>query len=113
MMALAAGLLRHLVRIEKPSSYQNPRTGELCNSWVMVAQVYAQIVPSSVREFIASNAEQSEVNGKIVIRARSDVNATMRIVHKGVAYSILGVLADPESGMEYMTLPVSKGVRVA
>lgn len=112
-MALAAGDLRHFVRIEKPQSYQNQQTGELCTRWVMVAQVYAQIVPSSVREFMAAKAEQSEVTGRIVIRHRSDVNATMRIVHKGTAYQILGVLADPVSGIEYLTLPVSSGVRVA
>lgn len=112
-MALAAGELRHLVRIEKPQSYQNHETGELCTRWVMVAQVYAQIVPSSVREFMAANAEQSEVRARIVIRYRADVNATMRIVHRGTAYQILGALADPVSGLEYLTLPVASGVRVA
>lgn len=112
-MALAAGDLRHLVRIEKPQSYQNQQTGERCTRWVLVAQVYAQIVPSSAREFNAARAEQSEVTGRIVIRFRADVDATMRIVHRGVAYQIQGVLPDPVSGLEYLTLPVSKGVRVA
>lgn len=112
-MALAAGELRHFVRIEKPKSYQDPITGELCSKWEMVAQVYAQIVPNSAREFIAAKATQSEVSGRIVIRHRSDVDATMRVVHRGVAYQVLGVLADPVSGLEYMTLPVSAGVRVS
>lgn len=112
-MALAAGDLRHLVQIQKPQSYQDQSTGEPRTRWKMVVQVYAQIVPASAREFIAANATQSEVNGRIVIRARSDVDATMRVVHKGKAYQILGVLADPVSGMEYQTLPVSAGVRVA
>lgn len=76
-------------------------------------QVYAQIVPSSAREFIAANAQQSEVRGRIVIRSRSDIDATMRIIHRGMAYQILGVLPDPVNGLEYMTLPVSQGVRVA
>lgn len=112
-MALAAGDLRHFVRIEKKRQEQDSQTGALKERWVMVAQVYAQIVPSSVREFVASGAQQSEVSGRIVIRYRSDVDATMRIVHKCVAYQILGVLADPVSGVECLTLPVSKGVRVA
>lgn len=117
-MALAAGDLRHLVQIQKPQSYQDQNTGELRTRWKMVVQVHAQITPSSVNAFIAANARQSEVRGHIVIRRRDDVDATMRVVcvsraYKGMAYQILGVLADPVSGMEYQTLPVSAGVRVA
>lgn len=112
-MALAAGDLRHFVVIQRPRAFQNEETGELETCWVMVAQVYAQIVPSSVREFTAAAAEQSEASGRIVIRYRDDVDATMRIVHRGRAYQILGVLPDPMSGLEYLTLPVATGVRVA
>lgn len=112
-MALAAGKLRHLVQIQRPYAYQDPETGELIRCWRLVAKVYAEIVPQSAREFMAAAAEQSEVRGRITIRRRDDVDATMRIVHRGLAYQILGVLADPVSGLEYLTLPVTEGVRVA
>lgn len=112
-MALAAGRLRHKVLIQYPATTQNPSTGEMEIVWTDLSSVWASVEPASVREFISAGAEQSEVRGKIVIRSRDGVNATMRIVYRGLVYQILGVLNDPISGLEYITLPVSEGVRVA
>jgi len=112
-MALAAGKLRHFVQVQRPNRTQNPITGAMETNWTLVVQVYAEIVPLSVREFIAAAAEQSEVSARITIRHRTDVDATMRIVYRGRAYQILGSLEDPVSGLEYLTLAVSEGVRVA
>lgn len=111
-MALAAGLLRHLVRIEEPVQVQDSETGEITTTWALVATVYAEVVPSSAREFFAAHAEQAEQGGRMRIRARTDMDPTMRIIHRGLAYQILGILEDPISGKEYQTLPVSQGVRV-
>lgn len=110
-MALSAGKLRHKVLIQYPLTTQDPSTGEMIVAWADVASVWASVEPASVREFISAGAEQSEVNGKIIMRKRDDVNATMRIVYRGLVYQILGVLPDPVSGLEYMTLPVGEGVR--
>lgn len=110
-MALAAGKLRHKVLIQYPLTTQDPATGAMIVVWTDVASVWASVEPLSAREFIAASAEQSEVNGKVVIRRRDGIDATMRILYRGLAYHILGVLTDPVSGLEYMTLPVSEGVR--
>ncbi|KCB41287.1 phage head-tail joining domain protein [Bordetella hinzii 5132] len=56
-----------------------------------------------------SAAGQSEVTARIVMRAR-DILATDRIIHRGTVYNIRGVLADKDSGLEYVTLPVGTGV---
>lgn len=122
-MTLAAGRLRHRVRIEalvnavdsNGEVIQDPETGEVTQQWVEVAEVWAAIEPVSGREFIQSAATQSKVDARIVIRQRDDVDASMRLVHvrlgrPDVVYNILGVLADKESGLEYQTLPVSTGV---
>lgn len=111
-MTLAAGRLRHWIAIQKPTTTQDATTGEMLTTWADVASTWAEIAPLSVRDFIAAGTEQSQVSARIVIRHRDDVDATMRIVHRGVAYRILGVLADPVSGLEYQTLPVGQGVRV-
>lgn len=111
-MAQAAGKLRHKVELQEQQVEQDPVTGEMLTTWVTIARPWAEIVPLSAREFIAASAEQSEVRARITIRRRADVNASMRIVHRGLAYNILGVLADPVSGLEYQTLPVSEGVRI-
>ena len=111
-MALAAGKLRHKVLIQYPLTTQDPNTGAMIVEWTDVASVWASVEPLSAREFIAAGAEQSEVSGKVIMRRRDDINATMRIVYRGMVHQILGVLSDPVSGLEYMTLPVSEGVRI-
>lgn len=121
-MSLDAGKLRHRVRLERYSALldsngnelQDPVTGEIPREWVEVATVWAEIAPISGREFIMSQAIQSQVTARITIRHRDDVDASMRAVHarKGrpdVVYNIKGVLNDVESGLEYITLPCSQG----
>lgn len=107
---MRAGKLRHKVTIQAPSQTQDPITGEMLSGWVDFASIWASIEPLSAREFIAAQANQSEITARIVIRHRDDVLPTMRILHRGKVYAIHGVLADPKSGLEYLTLPVSEGV---
>ena len=109
-MPLYPGKLRHRVTIEKPDTVQDPTTGEMVPGWAAVATVWAQKRASSAREFKQSQAGQSEISGEFVIRYRSDLDATIRIVHMGKIYNIEGVLEDNESGQEWLTLPYSEGV---
>jgi len=61
---------------------------------------------------IAAQAGQSKATARTVIRYRSGVLPTMRIVYRGEPYSIEGPpLEDPNSGLEYLTILVSKGVK--
>lgn len=111
-MALASGRLRHKVELQEQQTTQDPNTGEMEISWVTIARPWAAVEPASASAFIAAAAAQSEVKGQIVIRKRDDINASMRFVHRGLAYRILGLLNDKESGLEYTTCPVSEGVKV-
>lgn len=111
-MALASGDLRHFVLIQRKLVTQDPQTGEQIETWPDFANVWADMNYQSVREFIAANAEQSEVRGYCAIRYREDIDATMRVVHRGKYYNILGVMADNESGLEHLTLALSEGVRL-
>ena len=108
-MSYAAGKLRHRVEIQQQittvTSY-----GEQETIWTHVADVWAAIEPLSGREFIAAGATQSKVVGRIVMRYRDGIRASMRILHKSKTYNVEGVLSDKESGIEYLTLPVSEGV---
>lgn len=107
-MSLEAGKLRHRVRIEQLTPSKDS-DGDPVEVWTLLAEVWAAIEPLSAREFRASQAVQSEITGRITIRYRDDVSASMRIVHRGKTYNIAGVLADKETGLEYLTLPVSEG----
>lgn len=122
-MTLAAGRLRHRILIERYTldvdssgeAIQDPDTGETSSSWVEVATVWAEIKPISVREFIAAQATQSKIEARVVLRYRPDLDGSLRLVHmvngvRGKIYNPAGFLPDPESGMEYLTSPVSTGV---
>lgn len=107
---MEAGKLRHRITIQRPIRTQNPVSGTITQAWEDVATVWASIEALSAREFIAAQAVQSKVAARVVIRYREGIDASMRILHKGKIYNIEGVLPDPKSGREYLTLPCSEGV---
>ena len=107
---MRAGKLRHKVTIQAPGLTQDPVSGEMLPGWTDFASVFASIEPLSARDFIAAQANQSEITARIVIRYREGILPTMRILHRGKVYAIQGVLPDAKSGLEYLTLPVSEGV---
>lgn len=116
---LSAGKLRHRLVIQKLQNIADTNgevqdsSGELMQEWVDVATVWAAIEPLSAREFIAAQSEQSKVTAKVIIRYRNDIDFSMRLLHeyKGIYYNIEGILTDKESGLEYITIPVSEGLR--
>lgn len=112
-MPLNAGRLRHRVVIQSPVSTQDQDTGEAIITWSNLDTVWAEIAPISAREFVASDREDSKVTTRITIRYRDDIDASMRLYHasKDFYYNIEGVLSDKESGLEYLTLPCSEGLR--
>lgn len=112
-MSIHAGKLRHRIEIQHKITPRNPATGSFLEPvWVEFAKVYAAVEDLSARDFVAAKAGQSQVTGRMVIRYRAGVLPTMRVIHRGETYSIEGPpLADKNSGLEYLTLLVSKGVK--
>lgn len=118
-MTLSAGRLRHRVRIERlipvldsdGEVIQDPNTGTVLQEWILLGEAWAAVEPISAREFIQSQETQSKVEARIIIR-RQDyiVNAADRVVHGVRIYNVAGVLEDKDSGLEYVTLPCSRGV---
>lgn len=119
-MSLKAGRLRHRVQIQEYVAQtdtagdviQDPQTGEVAKTWTTVATVWAAIEPLSAREFIQSAASQTEISARITIRYRAGLTADMRLLHGAKIYNPKGFLADPDSGLEYMTIPCSQGVNL-
>jgi SPP1 family predicted phage head-tail adaptor len=109
---MRAGTLRHRITFQTPSLVQDPETGEMLPGWEPVwEKVPASVEPLSARDLIAAQAVQSEASGRMVIRYRAGVLPTMRILHRGDVYSIQGPpMPDPVSGLEYLTILVSKGL---
>lgn len=122
-MSIEAGRLRHRVRIEElrdlldsnGDTWQDDATGETRQAWTEVDTVWAAIEPLSAREFVQSQAMQSQITARIVIRHRDGLHAAMRLVHvrtgkPDVIYNPAAFLADADSGLEYLTAPCSQGV---
>lgn len=118
-MTLAAGRLRHRVRIERlipvldsdGEVIQDPNTGDVLRQWILLGEAWAAVEPISAKEFIQSQETQSKVEARIIVR-RQDyiINAADRVVHGVRVYNVAGVLEDRDSGLEYVTLPCSRGV---
>jgi SPP1 family predicted phage head-tail adaptor len=120
---IKSGELRHRLMLEELTLLldsngdvaQDEQTGETTSVWTEVDTYWAAIKAMSVREFIAAQATQSQVTTRLVLRKPPRIDAAMRFVHmvKGIRstiYNIHGILPDPESGLEYITCPVSAGV---
>ncbi len=109
---MQAGKLRHRITLQQLNDgVQDQETGDLVQQWEDWATVYASVEPLSARELIAAQGVKSEVTARIVIRHKAGVHAGMRILHRGGVYSIAGVLPDPKTGREYLTLPVAEGLK--
>ncbi len=107
---IAAGRLRHRVQLQRQVYGQSPATGAQTVSWEPLADVWAEVAPLSAREFVAAKAIDSEVTLRVTIRHREGVTDKCRVLFRGKILNIHGVLPDPVSGLEYLTLPCSEGV---
>ena len=109
-MSIKAGVLRHRIDIEQLTITQDS-SGDAVRSWsALHSSVPASIEPLSARDFIAASSVQSQIVARITIRYRSGLNASMRLNHNGTIYNISGILPDKDSGLEYLTMPVTAGV---
>jgi len=107
---------RHAVNIEELTITQDEDTGAEVESWaVLRPAVWCDIEPLSVKDYLQSKTDQSEISVRIVIRHIVDISASMRLVgvcgcHSGKIYNPGGILEDMNSGVEYITIPCSQGV---
>lgn len=108
---MKAGRLRHRVNFQELVVEQDA-DGASEEVWknIFPRLIAAEISPLSGKEFIAAQATQSEVTGRIKVRYRPEYRASMRAVHRTTIYNIVAVLPDPDSGVEYLTLLTSTGV---
>lgn len=107
---MKAGPLRHRVMLQEPLKTQDPETGAIVDSWVDVKKIWAEVTAVSARDFVAAQAFQKKITSRIKIRYRTGISDKHRILFRGEIYNIEGVLPDPDSGLEYLTLPCSSGV---
>lgn len=110
---LNSGKLRHRVTLQAPFEVQDQNNGAISIVWQDVANLWASIEPLSAKEFMAAQAERNKITARVTIRYRGDITPKMRLyyVAKDKHFNIEGVLSDKDSGFEYLTLPVSEGLK--
>lgn len=105
---LEAGMLRHRLQILEPTLEQDSDTGAVSISWDELDTVWGAFEFLSVKDYVAAGSTQEQLVARAVIRHRSDVLKSMRVVHRETTYEIKGPpLPDKESGFEYLTLMLS------
>lgn len=114
MSNIAAGTLRQRVRIEQKVTIVNSN-GETVPEWEPIGTFWANVKPSSSRELSLAAQVQSPVDTIIVMRYRSDVKASMRaVLVRGGAdiavYDLSAPIRDPETGLEWMSIPAKTGI---
>lgn len=113
-MNLKSGDLRHRVRIEQQIQIKNSY-GESSPEWEEIGTFWCQIRPISSRERLLAAEIQSDLTANIVMRYNSAIKASMRAVHvvngqDATIYNLSTPIRDPESGLDWMTLPASAGI---
>ena len=80
-MTVISGKLRHRVTIQEPTTVDGTSGGNY-ETWSNVATVWAQVTPSSGREFWEIRKSNSEIDGEVRMRYRGNINPTMRLLFK-------------------------------
>lgn len=105
---MRAGNLRHRITIQEFTVIDGPYREEVWGNYR--ENVAAEVSFLSAKELVASGAEMSEVSARILVRYDKNINAKMRIKFRDEIYDIEGVTPDNESGLQWMTVFVSKGL---
>lgn len=106
---MKAGSLRHRVTIQQRADTQSSMGG-MTEAWsTYAADVPAEIVPLSGREFVAAGAQRGEIIARIMVRYDSGLTEQMRVVFEGKTYPIHAILSD-STFRRHMSLMVSEGL---
>lgn len=107
---MQAGRLRHRVTLQRRADTQST-SGEVVPGYEDILTVWASIEPLSGREMFAAQQVQSEVNTRIRIRWRPEIDSTVRVVNALTAtrkgsdfYDVLSASEDAQSGRQHWTL---------
>lgn len=107
-MGLSAGKLRHRITLQNKTMSND---GFNTVGWKdYKSSVAAKVSFLSGNAVISSNAEHSKVVARIQVRFDAKITAKMRVIFRGEYYKIAAILPDNESGLQWLTLLVEKGM---
>jgi len=104
---MQAGLLRHLVVIEKYVETRDP-TGGVIKTYSEFAQAWASIQPMLGREHYTEQRVSTEQTHRINMRYIPGVESTMRLTHNGRIFEIIGNPINYMEQSKYLTFNVKE-----
>jgi SPP1 family predicted phage head-tail adaptor len=102
-MAIRAGELRHRLTFQSNLPTANS-FGEFADTWTDFVTVYGAIEPLSGQLLFTAQQANSQVQGRIRIRYRSDITATMRVKFGTRYFKILSIINQSEKHEELQIL---------
>jgi SPP1 family predicted phage head-tail adaptor len=105
---MEAGKLRHRITIQQPVEAKGP-TGEDVPTWTDLVTIWAEVADLQGREYLSRTAETAATTVRVVIRERSDIDTTMRVVHGSRILGIEAVIrpSKPGNRMQLMCREIS------
>lgn len=102
--------IRKRLEIYRQSTSRSATGAVKMDEWEHALTVWGRLIPLSVKDIIAGQAQDSQITARAIIRYRTDIDNTMRVQNGKQKYEIIGEpLADNKTGREYLTLML-KGV---
>ena len=100
---MQSGRLDQRITIERVT-YTQTGTGDVIETWSLLAEVWAAVEPLNGREYFAANAVQSETTTRIRLRYLADLNVVDRINHEGTLYNINSIINPPSGDAELVLM---------
>lgn len=107
-MAVRNGRYRHKITIETVSEVTDSH-GQAIKTWTIFAQPFASVEPLQGKEYLTSNAYDSDVTVRIRLQHLSGVTTKMRVSFDSRIYNIRSVINPWERGRE-MQLMCDEGL---
>jgi SPP1 family predicted phage head-tail adaptor len=108
---ISAGSLDQLVTLQARSAGQDAR-GQASDTWVDVAtNVWARVAPRRGRDFFAAGQEQATFDCTVLLRYRTDITASMRVLWQGQPLELVGEPVNVGGAGVYLELLCVRGPR--
>lgn len=102
-MNRGAGQLKRRVTLQRATETQN-EYGQPVKTWAAVDTVWASAMPLEGRELFTAQAVHAKLTRRFVIRYRSDVEASWRVVYRGQPYELVQEPIDVGDRRAYLEL---------
>lgn len=103
------GTLRHRITIQSRTDTQDDFGAPVYSWTTFLADVPADVVPVTGKEYLAAGSTSAQVVAKATIRYAAGILPTMRVIHDGATYVIQAVLPDA-TARKSITLMLEQGV---